>query len=87
MHRPFVFKNKVSETGICLFPQVKPTRLDPNDRSNPFLRMMDNGQEVNNHISTPSSHTLHFVLLKCWVNISLNILVLQVHLQSLVKGK
>jgi hypothetical protein len=30
--RPNLFKNDVSETGICLRPQVKPTLLDPTER-------------------------------------------------------
>jgi hypothetical protein len=38
IHRPFLFKNIVSETGFCLRLQVKPTQLGPIDRASPYLR-------------------------------------------------
>jgi hypothetical protein len=37
IHRPNLIKNDVSETGICLRPQVKPTLMYPIDRGSPYL--------------------------------------------------
>jgi hypothetical protein len=37
-HRPVYFsEHNVSETGLCLRLQVKPTQLGPIDRSSPYL--------------------------------------------------
>jgi hypothetical protein len=36
----FIFKNNVSETGLCLRLQVKHIRLGPIDRASPYLRTL-----------------------------------------------
>jgi hypothetical protein len=40
IHRPIYFsKHNVSETGLFLRLQVKPTQLGPVDRASPYLRV------------------------------------------------
>jgi hypothetical protein len=39
IHRPvYISKHNVSETGVCLRFQVKPTQLGRIDRASPYLR-------------------------------------------------
>jgi hypothetical protein len=40
-HPVYISKHNVSETGVCLRPQVKPTQLGPIDRVSPYLRSGD----------------------------------------------
>jgi hypothetical protein len=59
----YVLKHNVSETGLCLRPQVKPTLLGPIGRTSPYLRALDIVQKHNECTNVPSSQTFRFYVL------------------------